>query len=547
MPIHRHAARTSRRLPFLLLILLLPALALTPIGCPSGGGGNPEAGNGRVLNCDLAADPEKLDPATMTGVPEGRVVFNVFEGLFMPTPDGELVPGGLPWPVVYGAAESHTVSDDQLTWTFKLRANGKWHNGDPVTANDFVYAWKRVLTMNTDYAEMMDRVKNAHAFREKELTNFDEVGFKVIDPLTLSITLADPCRYLPELLAFYSWFPVNQKVVEQFGEDWTRVEHYVGNGAFKLTAFAQKAEIVLEKFSDFHDAASVKLDKVVLHIIVDATARETRFETGGIDMLIGGIDAAKIDKWRGNPAFHVDNYLGCYFYRFNCAAPALKDKRVRHALSLAIDRDSLCRTVWRRTFTPATGFVPPIEGYKTPDMMRTDVEAARKLLAEAGYKDGADFPRLSILFNTDTNHERVAVDIQQQWKTQLGINVDLEQAEWKTVLDRVDKMNFLIERAGWIADWTEPDTFLDIFQTAAGNNDTAWSNPAYDSLLAQARKESDRSKRMALYEQAEKILLDDMPIMPLGFYTNPRLVSPRVVGYKAHPRGVVLFRYMDVR
>ena len=518
-------------------LLPLLGIALLLTGCPPAT--SDSSFNGKILHCDLAADPERLDPATMTGVPEGRIVFNVFEGLFMPSQDGAPVAGsGINAPVVYGAAESHEVSDDQLTWTFHLRKNGKWHNGDPVLASDFVYAWKRVLTLNADYAEMFDRVKNAAAFRDPKDTSVTDFA---------EVTLENPCQYFAEILAFYTWFPVNEKVVEKFGDDWTRVENYCGNGPFRLKEFAQRQRVLLEKFADWHDAASVKLDRVELLIIPDDAARNNQYTLGQLDMVLGGIPNEKMRTWKGTPDFHIDPYFGTYYYRFNVTDPTLKDKRVRQALGLAIDREALCNTVLQKIYAPATGFVPPIKGYTSANAMKTDINRARELLAEAGYNETNRLPSLTLLYNSEAeNHRLIANEIQQQWTRQLGITVELEHTEWKNVLDRYDNLNYQVGRAGWIGDWTEPDTFLDIFQGDAGNNDTGWVNDEYDRLLNAARSEGDRDKRMKLFEAAEKILLEECAITPIYFYANPRLTSTRVQNFKPHPRGVTLFRYLDI-
>lgn len=530
------------------------SLALTACGnkggeTPAGGGtdtkpqdGNQAAGGLKVLNLGIAGDPETLDVGKMSGAPEGRIAFNAFEGLWMPS-QGTGDP-------VYGAAESHTVSEDGLTWTIKLRAAAKWSNGDPLTAGDFEFSWKRVATpgFDADYAEFMDFIKGMEAYRKGENTDWAAVGVKVIDDKTLEVVLKNPTPFFPELMAFYTFFPVHKATVEKHGEKWTAPENIVSNGAYKITEYKLQQHLLLVKNEHYWDKDSAKIDQIKIRIIKDNISMLNAFKEGNVDIMSGGIPISKIPQWKGKPEFRLDPLLGTYYYRVNVTAnEALGKKEVRQALAMAIDRDSLARLTMKGLYDAANGFVPPMKDFKNPVELKYDPKRARELLAEAGYPKGEGFPSVTLLFNSDENHKLIAEIVQDTWKRELNIDVKLENKEWKTYLAAIDKLNYEVARAGWIGDYNDPTTFLGIFTTGNGNNDTGWGDPKFDELINGAYAEVDPAKRRQMLEQAEGILMDAMPIIPIYNYKSPNLISQRVVGHLPHNRDVYLVKNMDLK
>jgi len=541
-----------------MLTLIAALFALSLAACNSGTkpapGGEPsdkvsEAGETVQVNTDkdtlhltIAGDPETLDVGKMSGAPEGRIAFNCFEGLWMPA--------AASGPPVYAAAESHTVSEDGHVWTMKLRKDAKWSNGDPVTAHDFAYAWKRVLTpgFDADYAEMLDVLKGAEAFRKGETDKWEDVGVKALDDHTLEVTLKNPTPYLAELFAFYTFFPVHKASVEKFGEHWTQVGNYITNGPYKLTAFEHQQFMLLETNEHYWGAKDLKIAKIKLHIIKDNSAQLNAFKSGQIDVMAGGIPIGKIPALKGMKEFRIDPLLGTYYYKVNVKGnEALAKPLVRKALALSVDRKAITQRTMKGLPAPAEGFVPPMDGYTQTTRLTFDPDKARELLKEAGYPNGEGFPETTLLFNTDENHKLLAEILQDMWGRELNIKLKLENMEWKTYLDAVDKGNYQIARAGWIGDYSDPETFLIIMMTGNGNNDTGWGSEAYDKLIKDAQAEVDPAKRIAMLAKAEELVMEEMPIIPIYTYRNPMLISSRVVGLEPHNRDVHLVKYLSLK
>lgn len=545
----------SSRSLFVGAVLVLLALL---IGCGGGGkapntpdgdkGGSTEAtpnaptSGKKLLNLATVGDLQTLDVGKMSGSPEGKVAYNLFEGLWMPAQETA--------PPVYGAAESHKVSEDQKTWTITLRAGAKWSNGDPLTAQDFVYAWKRVMTpgFEADYAEFMDFIENGRAFRKGEVSDFAQVGVKALDERTLEVKLTNPTPFFAELLAFYTFFPVHQKSVEQHGAQWTRPGNLISNGPYTLTDYRHQQDLTLTRNEHYWDKANVKIDEVKVHIIKDNTALLNAFTEGRVDVFEGNIPIARVPAFKGKPEYRADPLLGTYYYRINTEAnPALGNVKVRQALSLAIDRQSLADLTMKGLYAPANSFVPPMPGYTPATTLPYDPKKARELLTEAGFPNGQGFPEVSLLFNTDENHKLVAEIVQDTWKRELNITVKLENKEWKTYLDDVDKHSYQIARAGWIGDYNDPTTFLGIFTTGNGNNDTGFGLPEYDEKIKQAYASTNAEERTKLLMDAEKLLMEQAPIIPIYYYKNPYLISPKVLGWKAQNRDTHLVKYLDLK
>lgn len=496
----------------------------------------------------LAADPETFDTAKMSGAPEGRLAFNLFEGLLMPGPTTEGLKDAKDL-VVPGVAESYEVSADGMTYTFKIRANAKWSDGTALTAEDFVYSWKRILTPNfpADYGQMLWVIKGAKQYNEGSQTDWSQVGVVAPDPSKLVVTLEAPTPFFPELVAFYTFFPVPKHAIEKHGDDWTKPENIVSNGAYKLEKYMPQQEVLLTRSESYWGQADVKMEKVRLRIISDLNAVVNAYKTGALHWSGTNIPVAQLSTLLMHKDYVRHPLLGTYYYRVNVSkGGALAKPEVRQALSMAIDRDQLVNQTMKGLFIKATSYVPnSMPGFKSEYKLKTNAKKAKKILADAGY--GPDKPlKVTLLYNTDENHKLIAEALQSMWKSSLGIDVELVNKEWKTYLQDIDTLNYEIARAGWIGDYNDPMTFLDMWVSGNGNNDTGWSNAEYDKLIAEAGQEADAAKRMAKLQAAEKLLLEQGPIIPIYWYTNNMLVSRFIEGFEPHNRDIHLFKYMSL-
>ena len=488
----------------------------------------------KVFHLGNGAAPKDLDPQIVTGVPESRIMYALFEGLVMADPK-TLAP-------IPGVAESWEVSNNGLTYTFKLNKNAKWHNGDTVTAHDFVYSWMRELSpgLGAEYAYTLFVLKNGEAFNKGEVKDFSQVGVKAIDDHTLKVDLAGPTPYFLKLLSHQSTFPVHKATIEKFGKmetagtKWTRAGNHVGNGPFQLSDWQLNKVIKVKKYAGYWDAAKVRLNEIHFYAIPSIEVEERTFRAGQLHATYE-VGAEKIAYWKKkeNSPLRITAYLGTYYYRMNVTRPPLDNLKVRKALSMSIDREAITKYVTKAGQIPTYSFVPPnTGGYNSRHKVEGNVEKAKKLLAEAGYPEGKGFPKIEILYNTLELHQSVAEAIQQMWKKNLGINVVLTNQEWKVYLDSQRKLNYYLSRAGWIGDYTDPNTFMDMWVTNGGNNQTGWSNKEYDRLIAQAAVTGDEIQRMELFQQAEKILLEEQPVLPIYTYVKKRLFHPSVKGWE---------------
>lgn len=511
----------------------------------SGCSGTPTGGvSENVLRINVGAEVKDLDPQLVTGVPEHRVNAALFEGLT------DLDPATLePIP---GAAESWTVSEDKLTYTFTLRKDGKWSNGDPVTAQDFYYSFKRMLSpaLAADYAYLLHCIKNAKAFNTGGLDDFSAVGVKAIDDYTLELQLEHPTPYLLDMQMHQAWYPVHQATIEAHGDmaergtPWTRAGNHIGNGPFRLTEWRPNEIIQVVRNEHYWNRENVRLEGIDFYPIEDLQTEERSFRTGKLQMT-AEVPTDKVEYYQAeNPdVLHIDPYLGVYFYRLNTTRAPFNDARVRQALSLALDRKEIVRNVTKGGQTAAFHYVPPgIDGYTSAPTLSFDLDRARMLLAEAGYPDGENMPPAEILYNTSENHKRIAEAIQQMWKKHLGIDVQLANQDWKVYLDTTRSMNYTIARAAWIGDVVDPVNFLEMWLTDGGNNETGYGRPEYDALIQQAYAETDFETRMGILRKAEDMVLEDLPIIPIYFYTRKYLQAPEVKGYEPNVLGYHRFQ-----
>jgi len=483
----------------------------------------------QVLHLGNGTEPKDLDPQTVTGVPETKIIQSLFEGLVDKDPKS-LEPRP-------GVAESWKVSKDGKVYTFKLRRNAKWSNGDPVTAADFIFSWKRLLDPKTasEYAYQGYYFRGGKNFNTGK-TDGSQLGIKSTDPYTLEVTLENPTPYFLSLLYHHSLYPVHQQTVEKYQMRWTRPEHIVSNGAFLLKKWQMNKVIIVERNPTYWDAVNVKLDSVHFHAIEKAETEEKLFQVKKLHAT-ATVPTEKIASWTQNASGVLKRhpYLGTYYYWINVNRPPLNKPQVRKALALAIDREKLVKFVVKGGQAPAESFTPPGTGGFQPqaklprDLSR--LNEAQALLAQAGFPKGKGFPTIEILYNTSEGHKKIAEAIQQMWSEHLGVKASLYNQEWKVFLDTQHSKNYMISRAGWIADYNDPHTFLELLTTGNGNNHSGWSNLNYDGVLEQVQKEISSKKRLELFQKAEDILLEELPVIPLYIYTRLYLLSPQVQGW----------------
>lgn len=486
----------------------------------------------KILHFGNGAEPQDIDPQVVTGVPEHHLHLAFFEGLVAEDPQLNVMPG---------VAEKWEISPDGLVYTFHLRPDAKWSDGEPVTADDFVRSYQRMITpaLATEYGYMLWHVVGAEDFNKGKLTDFAQTGFKAIDARTLQLTLRQPTPFLLHAMNHHAWYPVPVATIKKFGgldrksTPWTRPENFVSNGAYRLKEWLPNRKIVAARSPTYWDRAHVKLDEIHFYPVELADTEERMFRTEQLH-ITNEVPLTKIAVYRRDlpGSLRIDPWTGVYFYRFNTRQKPFDDVRVRRALAMAIDRETLVKNVTLAGEKPAYHLVPPdILGYKSRHVFTADVAEAKRLLAAAGYPDGRGFPKVELLYNTLEKHRVIAEAIQQMWRKHLGIDITLYNQEWKVYMDAMHQVNFQMCRGGWIADYVDPHVFLDLWETGGGNNNTNWGNPEYDRLLRTALDAKTTEARFEVYQQMEKIFLDEMPVMPIFFYTHARLISPKVKGY----------------
>lgn len=471
----------------------------------------------------VGAEPETIDPGLVSGQPGGRIARNIFEGLAVNDPvDLHPMPG---------MARSWDVSPDGLVYTFHLR-DAQWSDGHPVTAGDFVYAWRRVLEPATasKYANMLYPIAGAEAYNRGDLTDPSRLGFRAEDDHTLIVTLHSPCAYFLQLCCFYTLLPVPRWVVEAHGDQWTKPEYIVTNGPFTLQEWLLSRHILLAKNSRYWDAGHVALNLVEGLTGDNINANFNLYMSGVLDWAdASAVPLFVVPELKQRPDFHVAPYFNTYFYRFNVTRKPFDDVRVRKAFYLAMDPTAITDYVLRGGQQPAHSLVPPgLPGYHEAHLPKRNVEEARRLLAEAGYPGGKGFPHAEVLFNTSESHKQIAEVFQEQWKKTLGVRVSLVNQEWKVFMATTLGLDYWIARGGWIGDYLDPNTYLDMWTTGNGNNRTGFSDRGYDALVKRAARTLDPKERMELLHQAEDWILNkEMIIMPVYTYVVQNLYDDR--------------------
>jgi oligopeptide transport system substrate-binding protein len=498
------------------------------------------------LTYNLAADPETLDPQLNSTVGGSVILSNTFEGLV--TFDKDLKP-------VPGVAESWTISDDGLVWTFKLREDAKWSDGKPVTSEDFVYAWRRAVDPKVpcDYSYMFDLFENGTAAYTSEVPP-KELGVRAIDEKTLEVTLKAAASYMVEVFGFPTLFPVRKDIIEQDPEGWAfNPELAISNGPFKLSSYTQNDVLTVVPNEHYWDRDRVKLDELNFVFIVEQSTALSAMEAGDLD----GIDEVpnqEIPRLQSESEdFIIAPYLGVYYYVFNLTKEPFDDVRVRKAFSKAIDRNAIVTTVTLGGQVPATGYVPSgvtfggedfreAGGDFGMDPMSAQVEEAKKLLADAGYPNGEGLPKITLQYNTSENHKRIAEAIQEMWNENLNTSVELTNMETRVHYPALEEGNFQIARAGWIGDYNHPMTFLDLLLSDSGNNYTQVRNEEFDKIINEAKMASDEKTAKELMHKAENIIMENQMVIPIYYYTLPMMMGQHVKGWYRSPLGQIYFK-----
>lgn len=493
----------------------------------------------------IGADPQTLDPHVATGFPEFQVFMAIYEGLVRLDPRTcEPVSGVARW----------EVSPDGLDYTFHLRPEAKWSNGDPLTARDFAWSFRRILTatLGSEYAYFLFDLKNAREYHAGEITDFSRVGVKVVDDHTLVLTLNRATPYFPAKLFHQAWMPVHRASVEAAGpmddrtSKWARPGTLVGTGPFKLVEWRNNERIIVDRNPFFHGAGAVRLNAIHFLPIENTDTGDRAFRAGQVHVT-DTLPPARIALYReeGNPDFQSNTYLGTAFIQFNTTRPPLNDSRVRKAISLACDRRTLVERVARAGQEPAGSFTPPgTAGYEPPLNPLFDPEAARALLTEAGFPGGKGFPVLEASFPSSNNSQLLMEAIQEMWRRELGIDIRLANVEWKVYLDNLSSLNYDIGFSAWIGDYIDPTSFLTMMISESGNNRTGWNDPQFDALVDRAGDSPERGARFLRLADAERALLDAQPIAPMWHMTRSYLIHPAVRGY--YPNLLDLHPYQDV-
>jgi oligopeptide transport system substrate-binding protein len=542
------------------LLLLVALLLCAGIGCfwvrrvTADKGGYSltlrEANEHRILLITVGSEPRTLDPQEAQGVTEHHIIMAMIEGLVAPSMDDQTK-------VVPGMADRWEHNDDYSVWTFRIGEDRRWSDGEPVKAQDFVFSYKRMLTLSfgAQYAENLFILKGSEEYYGGKVTNFDQVGVKALDDRTLRLELVGPTPYLLSLVQHDAWLPVCPAAILKSGNidtrdsKWTRAENYVGNGPFKMKSWHPNDVIEVVRNPLYWDAAHVQLNGINFYSIENLNTQERAFQAGQLHKT----DQVPLDKVpyyrRTHPELlRIDPYEGVYFYRINIARKPLDNPKVRLALNLAVDREAIVKNILREDQKAATGYTPPgMGGYQPLNKISYDPARARQLLVEAGYPNGKGFPRFTIHFNTLESHRAIAEAIQQMWKEELNIDVALENQEWKVYLDTQNNKNYDLSRSAWIGDFMDPVTFLNMWTTGNGNNNTNWGNPKFDGLIEQAARTGDPTRRFQILHDAEDLFLGDLPIVLVYWYTNAYLLQPSVQNWNPLVLGNHNYKFIDLK
>lgn len=536
---------------FSLVLLLVFALVLSACtaneeaGKETDGetGGGEEAAE-KVLYMNNAQEPTSFDPPIGFDSVSWSALNNLMEGLTRLGEDHQPAPA---------IAEKWDVSEDGKVYTFHLRDDAKWSNGDDVTAGDFVYAWKRLLNPDTGSAAAFLGyfIEGGEAFNNGD-GSADDVQVKAVDEKTFEVTLTSPQAYFLSVITNPAFFPINEKVAEENPEWFAEADSYVSNGPFKLTEWQHDSHFVMEKNENYWDATNVKLDKVHWAMVDDETTEYQMYKTGELDT--SAVPAELSEELFADGSAQMVEQAGDYFYRFNVTMEPFQNVNIRKAFVMAINQQEIVDYVTKNGEEPAYGFVSP--GFKDPsgkdfreaggNLVETNLEEAKALLAKGMEEEGYDtLPEVTLTYSTSENHKKMAEAIQQMLKENLDVSVKLANMEWNVFSEEQTALKFQFSRSSFLADYADPINFLENFQTGHSMNRTGWSNEEYDKLIKDAKNEANEEKRFEMMYEAEKILFEEMPIMPIHFYNQVYLQKENITGIVRHPVGYIELKWAD--
>ena len=506
----------------------------------------------KILSVQVGPNPETIDPALNSAVDGGNMLLHSFECLLAVDKDGKLIPG---------QAESWETSEDGLTWTFHLRAGLKWSDGSDLTANDFVYSWKRVCDPNVaaPYAETV--LGMVAGYEDAIAGDLDALQVVAQDDSTLVVTLNAPCSFFGSLAAVATLSPVQQATVETNGDAWaTAAETYVSNGPFYVSEWVPSSYIMMTKNPNYWNADAIKLDGIKWNLIEDANASYSAYQTGEV-LFIKDVPTEEIPSLSDNPEFHVDPIIGTYYLSVNTQREPFTDAKVRKALSLAIDREYVAGTLMQGTYSAASNFMRPgwvdTDGSQFIDKANggqpyidtanheANVEEAKQLLADAGYPDGEGLPSITYSTNDAGYHKVVAEYLQQAW-AELGVELNVEIVEWASFTPMRRNGDYDASRNGWVGDYSDPSNMLDLLYSTNGNNDGKFNNAEYDAAMELSRTTLDAAERSEALHKAEDILMEEAGCIPVAYYNDFWLQSEKIVDSWHSPYGYWYFMYADI-
>ncbi len=506
----------------------------------------------KILSVQVGPNPETIDPALNSAVDGGNMLLHSFECLLAVDKDGKLIPG---------QAESWETSEDGLTWTFHLRAGLKWSDGSDLTANDFVYSWKRVCDPNVaaPYAETV--LGMVAGYEDAIAGDLDALQVVAQDDSTLVVTLNAPCSFFGSLAAFATLSPVQQATVETNGDAWaTAAETYVSNGPFYVSEWVPSSYIMMTKNPNYWNADAIKLDGIKWNLIEDANASYSAYQTGEV-LFIKDVPTEEIPSLSDNPEFHVDPIIGTYYLSVNTQREPFTDAKVRKALSLAIDREYVAGTLMQGTYSAASNFMGPgwidTDGSQFIDKANggqpyidtanheANVETAKQLLADAGYPDGEGLPSITYSTNDAGYHKVVAEYLQQAW-AELGVELNVEIVEWASFTPMRRNGDYDASRNGWVGDYSDPSNMLDLLYSTNGNNDGKFNNAEYDAAMELSRTTLDAAERSEALHKAEDILMEEAGCIPVAYYNDFWLQSEKITDSWHSPYGYWYFMYADI-
>lgn len=487
----------------------------------------------QVIHIGNLTEPNDLDPQILDSQQTANVCMALFEGLAQyDARTSEPVPA---------VAERWESNADATQWTFHLRANARWSNGDPVTAQDFVFAYRRILSPNlaAEYASLLYALKNGQAYNGGKITDPTQVGVRAVDDRTLVLDLEHPVPYMPTMVCHTAFYPLPRTTIEKYGavdsrgNTWTRPGNMVSNGYFTLKEWKPHQYVRVVKNPTYWDRDNVKLNECFFYPIESEDAEERTFRSGQLHVT-STLPISKVPVYAREKSefFHPHVFLATFFLRFNVEKPPLNDVRVRRALSLAIDRERFVRDVMKGGQLPAGHLTPPdTAGFTARADVKFDLETARRLMAEAGFPDGKGFPKLEYLYNSTEANRLIGEALQQMWNRGLGIDITMQNQEARVQTVSMRSGNYQIGRMAWVGDYLDPSTFLELMTGDSGNNQTRWRSAEYDRLYAEASRTVDNKRRYEIYQRCEEIIAAEAPIAPIYFYTRNNLIRPEVKGW----------------